>query len=102
MARFPANGGPYEVIHSGAVTQALRRLFRQATREGRAEAFLSALRQIMHRLERSPNRFGEPLYRLPALRLQIRSAIIRPLGVHFGVHEGRLLVFIHGFRLMAQ
>ena len=102
MARFPANGGPYEVIHSGAVTKALRRLFRQATRKGRAEAFLAALEQIDHRLGHSPNRFGEPLYRLPALRLQVRSAVIRPLVAHFGVHEDRPLVFVRRFELLAE
>jgi hypothetical protein len=83
MTRFPANGGSYEISHSGAVTKVLRELFRQATREGRAEAFLAALRQIGDRLERSPDRFGEPLYRLPALRLQVRSAVIRPVVVHY-------------------
>jgi hypothetical protein len=94
MTQFPANGGPYEIVHSGAVTKALRQLCRQATQEGRAEAFLAALEQIEHRLGHTPNRFGEPLYRLPALRLQIRCAVIRPVSVYFGVHEDRQLVFI--------
>jgi hypothetical protein len=78
MARSRNNGGPNKVHCSGIIARALRRLLQQAARKGRAEAFLSALRQIEHRLSSAPTRLGEPLYRLPALRMQIRSAVIPP------------------------
>ena len=102
MARFPTNGGPYDIDWSRAVVRTLRRLMRQAIQQGRAESFLAALRQIGRRLEQSPNRFGEPLYRLPGMRLQVRSAVVRPVVVHFAVHEDRPLVFIRRFELLAD
>src|SRR5208283_193021 len=41
-----------------------------------------------------PLTFGEPHYRLPALKLLVRQAVVSPLVVDFAVHEDRLLVFI--------
>jgi hypothetical protein len=38
---------------------------------------------------------------LPALRLLVCQAIVRPLIVDFAVHEDRPLVFIRGFKLLA-
>lgn len=43
-----------------------------------------------------PSEFGEPLYRLPALKIQVRTSIVPPLAIHFGVCEERPLVFIKG------
>ena len=37
---------------------------------------LTAIRTISQRLSHDPVEFGEPLYRLPALRLQIRHAVV--------------------------
>jgi hypothetical protein len=83
---WSANGGHrYEVHLSGAVAQSLRRLQREASREGRGKAVLSAIRQIVRRLTRDPLNFGEPLYRLPALRMNVRQGAIRPLFVDFAV-----------------
>jgi hypothetical protein len=62
------------------------------TVQGRGERVLSAIRQVWQRLSRDPNNFGEPLYRLPALRMQVRCGAARPLAIHFAVCEGRPLV----------
>jgi hypothetical protein len=102
MARFRNNGGPYEVHCSGNIAKALHQLLLQAAQQGRAEAFIAALRQMDRRLASAPTRLGEPLYRLPALRMQIRSALIPPLVVHFGVCEDKQLVFIKGVELLAE
>ena len=47
-----------------------------------------------------PYDFGEPLYRLPALRMQIRHGAILPLFIDYGVCEDRPLVFIRGVTLL--
>jgi hypothetical protein len=87
---------------SGKVAQALRTLQRQASLEGRGEAVLAAFRTVIEHLQRDPTGCGEPRYRLPALRMEVRSTSIRPLVVHFGVCEDRPLVFIKGVKLLSR
>jgi len=67
---------------------------------GRGETLLSAFRQILDRLKREPLRFGEPLYRLPALELSIRQGSIRPLLVNYAVHFTQPLVFVRSIKLL--
>ena len=62
---------------------------------------LGAYRQIVEQLRTDPLTFGEPLYHLPVLKLQVRQAIILPLVVDFAVHEELPLVFIRGFKVLA-
>jgi len=50
----------------------------------------------------NPGNLGEAIYRLAALRLQVRTVVIGPLVVNFGVHEVRPLVFIKGVRLLSK
>ena len=45
--------------------------------------------------------FGEPLYRLPALRLLVRQAVVLPLVVVYAVHEDQALVLIRGFKVLS-
>jgi hypothetical protein len=55
------HGPPYEVHSSGVITGKIRRLERQAAREGRSAAMLAALREIHRRLRQNPNALGEAL-----------------------------------------
>jgi hypothetical protein len=96
----PGNGETRFQVHiSGVIAKELQRLQKLAAREGKGDAFLSAFRQIVERLSFAPNDFGEPLHRLPALRMQIRVGAILPVFVDFGVCEDRPLVFIKGARM---
>jgi len=98
----PHNGERrYEVHLSGAIAEELRRLQRQASQTEGSRAIASAFRQIVARLERDPNTFGEPLYRLPGLRMQVRTCIVRPLVVDFAVCEDHPLVFLKGVALLS-
>jgi hypothetical protein len=101
MEHAASNGGPYGVHCSGAVAEVLRQIQRRATAEGRGADVLLAFRQAIRRLRQAPMYFGEPLYRLPALRMQVRSGVIAPLVIHFAVCEDRPLVFIRGADLLA-
>jgi len=96
------NGGSYRVHCSGAIAKAIKQIQRRATAEGRGEQVLAAIREIWHHLVHHPAEFGEPMYRLPALRLQVRHAAVRPLLVDFAVSEDWLLVFIKGISLLAK
>jgi hypothetical protein len=81
--------------------QSFRRLQRQATREGRGEEFLEAVRQVYRHLRHDPVKWGEPAYRLPAPRMQVYSGVAPPLIVHFAVSEERPLVFIKGLKMLS-
>jgi hypothetical protein len=83
------------------MAEAIRRLHRQALRQGRGQALTRAFRQIVRRLEQEPDHFGEPAYHLPGLRMQVRRAIIRPLAVDFAGTEDHPLVFIKGVKLLS-
>lgn len=95
------NGEPrFEVHLSGITAEEARQLQRQALHEGRGPAFILAFRSMTRQLTTTPRNFGEPLYRLPALRLQVRHAAVGPLLVNFAVHDHLPLVFIKGFVLL--
>lgn len=99
----PQNGGQqYEVHLSGVIAKSLRKIQRRALQQGRGKAVVTAYREIVHRLSHDPGEFGEPLYRLPALRMQVRHAVVLPLFVDFAVCEDRPLVFIKGVKLLSE
>ena len=98
----PGNGTPrFEVRCSGALIEQIRRVHRKARRQGRAGLVTQAFRKIIDQLERDPFNAGEPAYRLPSLRLQVRRAVIKPLVVDFAVCEDRPLVFLKGVKLLS-
>ncbi len=100
MPASSANGGRYEVHCSGVNARALRKLQRQASLEGRGGQVIAAFRAIIDRLLHDPTTAGEPRYRLPALRMQVRAMAVGPLVIDFGVCEDRPLVFIKSVKLL--
>jgi len=70
--------------------------------KGRGREVAEALHVLQRRLQMNPGNLGEAIYRLAALRLQVRTVVIGPLVVNFGVHEVRPLVFIKGVRLLSK
>ncbi len=92
------NGQRYTIHCSGVITQALKQLQKEAIDKGKSIA--SAFRQIIRRLQLNPTETGEANYRLPSLRMQIRTVVVRPLVVDFGVCEDKPLVFIKGVILL--
>ena len=96
----PENGG-FHVHYSGAVGDELRELQRQANRRGQGKAFASAFRRIVRALQRDANVVGEPLYRLPNLRLRVRTVVIAPLSIDFAVSEDSPHVYIKTGRLLS-
>jgi hypothetical protein len=97
------NGARRYTVHcSAAVTDAIRRVHRQATSQGRGKAVTRAFRQILRRLELDPFQVGEPTYRLPGLRLRVRTVLVRPLVIDFAIHEDQPLVFIRIVKLLSE
>jgi hypothetical protein len=93
---------PFQVGFSQAIAELIRKLQRQASREGRGGEFIISLRRTVERLQNSPRSFGEPLYRLPALRMQVRCGVIGPLSIDFAICEDRPLLFIMAVKLLSR
>ncbi len=102
MRLVSANGGQFEVHCSGKIAKVLLQIQNEANEQGRGKAVAAAFRQIVFRLRQDPLSFGEPVYRLPALRMQIRTAGMRPLVIDFAVCEDRPLVFLKGVVLLPK
>jgi hypothetical protein len=95
------DGGSHPQFHvdcSAVVTQRCLEIERAATENGRGEIVVRAFQEIISRLKKDPHEFGEPNYNLPALRLQLRQAIVLPLAVHYAVSLDRPIVYLKGVR----
>jgi hypothetical protein len=96
------NGQPivYKVDYAAKIGERIKALHLQAANKGQGHKFIRALRAILTRLRENPRELGEPLYRLPLLKLVIYQAVIAPVVVDYGVHEEKPLVFIRGISVL--
>src|SRR5262245_38401094 len=91
----------YDVRQSEQTKRELLKLHSQAAQRGEGKRFVAAARQILTRLRTDPANLGEPLFRLPALKLAVYHVVVAPLVVEYGVHDERPLVFIRGYKLLS-
>jgi hypothetical protein len=99
----PRNGHQrYEIHHSKVIDDWLRQLHRIARHRGQGKVFRTAFKQIVHALQLNPWKAGEPLYRLPGMRLRVRTIVIAPLAIDFGVSEDHPHVYIKSARLLSR
>jgi hypothetical protein len=68
--------------------------------EDRGAEFIAAMRKILNRLQTSPANFGEAIFRLYSLRMTVRTAVVRPVFIDFGVWEEGGFVFIRSIKLL--
>jgi hypothetical protein len=98
-----ADGGRRYAVHcSGAIAEGLKQLQRDAPGPRERKAIASAFGQIVRRLQHTPLTAGEACYRLPGLRMRVRTCAVAPLVVDFAVCEDRPLVFIKGAKLLPE
>lgn len=97
------NGAPHSyVVHTSATLLSwIKQLHEQGASQGEGKRYIAALRTIYHRLQTEPDQFGEPLYHLPAIQLQIRQGVLAPLVVSYGVHEKKRLVFLRTVQMLS-
>lgn len=93
---------PYSVSMSQIQRANLLHLHQLAAALGQGQRFLDAYREIVRRLQRDPRVFGEALYSLPALKLEVRQAVVAPIVVDFAVHNEQQVVFIRGFKVLSK
>jgi hypothetical protein len=95
MASTPnGSGGQYRLVYSEQARTALKELLQKAKGLGRKAEVAAAVKKIEGRLRTQPTTFGEPVYDLQHARLQVRSAIVGPLAVTYGVDEDNHLVYV--------
>jgi hypothetical protein len=87
----------YTLHASKQVETILEQLHQQAVNAGTSQKFTAALVLIANRLQADPLALGEPLYRLPALKLLVCQAVVLLLVVIFAIHDELPLAFIRGF-----
>jgi len=98
----PANGQQpsFQVTLAGQAQQTIKESHQYAAELGQGKQFLDSLRFVYARLRTDPHSFGEPLFRLPTLKLLVACAIVPPVIVHFGVHQEEPLVIIRHVRFL--
>jgi hypothetical protein len=95
------NGPPeFKVVLAHYLKQRADQLHDVAWEHGLGTRFIDALKIVDAELRRDPRRFGDPIFRLPALKLTIYIRALFPLVVDYGVHDNFPLVIVRGFRLM--
>jgi len=97
----PNGERPYELSYSEVVQKAFEDCQRRASSEGRGREFLEATAAVFQRLQFDPTAFGEPLYRLVHMRLQVRTAAVGPLSVVFAVSDDRPVVYLKAVELLS-
>ena len=90
----PNGGTTFRIELSALIPERILDLQRQASDAGRGEEYLNAMQAIVDNIRRNARTAGEPLYRLPVMKLQVRLVAVRPLVVHFAVSEERLVVYV--------
>jgi hypothetical protein len=61
---------------------------------------IDAMKQVLRRLETAPFDFGEELYDLKSLGLQVRLGISLPIAVHFGADRSNRIVIIQSVAVL--
>ena len=79
----------YDVRQSEQNKKELLRLHSEFAQRGEGKIFVTPVRQVFTRLRADPVNFGEPLFRLPALKLTVYHVVVARLVVEYGVHDER-------------
>jgi hypothetical protein len=69
-------------------------ILRRADAVDRGSDVSDAYRNVLSRLASDPRGFGEPLYDLRKMRMQVLRGTVPPLYVEYGVHDDTPLVVI--------
>ncbi len=98
---MPPGEAEYRVVYSHPILDALNDHVDAQLRAGRQKASVSSIvKAIDDRLKREPSGFGEPLYALNAINVNVSVGFVRPFAVQFGVHEKSRSVFVRKLVLM--
>jgi hypothetical protein len=92
----------YKVTAPGPVKESLHDLMQKALQRGMYDAVVAAAKTIAQRLQADPLAFGDPTFRMSALKLLMHTVIVPPLVVTYGVHEEQPHVFIREIKPLSR
>jgi len=97
------NGSPFRVKISGAaLAHQIKVLATTASTMGVKKEFLTSLAAIHQRLSKDPLGFGEPRFQTHNPNFMCRIGAMKPVAVHFAVHEELRLVLVLRVFLMGM
>jgi hypothetical protein len=85
---------PYRIDYAGQYRRQLEDLINQAVRLGTLADLEAAVKMIHQRLSTAPSEWGDPLYRLRYLELDLYRGTHTPLNIIYAVDEQRKLVYL--------
>jgi hypothetical protein len=89
----------YRVTLSGKNRKQLQSLGQAAAGRGLGSEFWAAIKESFDQLQMEPAAWGDPLYRLPNLGLQVYRGGGPLVHVHYAVDDQRHIVYISNFHL---
>jgi len=92
--------GLYRVVLSRRIREQLRRWGEQAAARGIESEYLDVLRTTSQRLTTAPLDWGDPLYRLPALNVQVYRGLTSIFYVYYAVDQANRIVYPSEFKLL--
>ena len=91
------SNGSYRVDIIGPARRDYLDIVRRAQDAGLGVAVVEAYRRLLC-LAQNPREFGEPMYHLSGMRMEVRNASVRPLYIEYGVHDEQPIVVIRRVR----
>ncbi len=88
------NGPRYKVAFTGLASEQLKAAVRRAESYERLAEFASAIRSLLGQLVVNPTEIGEPMYRLHAMKMNLRRVALAPVYLEYGVHITEPLVIV--------
>jgi hypothetical protein len=102
MTGVDGNGASgYRIVESEVILREVRRLHAGITDPAVRRRYTAALRTIRRRLRIDPREFGEYVYPLSTLQLDVFIAAVAPLPIYYGVHWERKLVIVKNYQLLS-
>ena len=92
------SNGSYRVDIIGPARRDYLDIVRRAQDARLGEAVVEAYRRLLIRLAQNPREFGEPMYHLSGMRMDVRNASVRPLYIEYDVHDEQPIVVIRRVR----
>lgn len=89
---------PFDIAYFPSALDEFRDLFHRAKKVGLGQQVLDAGKEIDERLRSDPIKFGDPLYPLRGLNLQLFGRAISPVFVNYAVHFDKRVVFVSSFK----
>jgi hypothetical protein len=85
---------PYRLAYPGTVLQRFRRICARAKQLGNLPDVMSAAKEIDSQLRTDPQQFGDPCYSLSFTRQTLHVRAIKPLIVHYSIHQTKRIVVV--------